>query len=441
MHRSLPSALATLAAPLLVGAAVQAQSFTFLDPNFTQELYAVDPSFLGGVAFAPNGDVWADHCAFSGSALERWDNSATTLINGSNVHNKVGTFPSNAGCGLTNHPNGTLYTNTSNGVVQLDVNTAVQIGVPFGTPGNALGITPDPISGDLVYVAADGSLAFVTSDLSTNTGTYSTVTTGNFLDGIFFDPTGQFVFCANRSPIFRCTIIDRNGALVQQVDLPSEPDGIAFHDKEGFVLTINLDGTISRLDFPNQDYSLSPTITLFASGGFRGDLSQVGPDGSLYLTQAGTRYDDGTVTGENSIVRITGGFSTPPGACPGTAVHFGSGVAGLNGKVPNLRIGCPAIGTSIVVNVEDGRANTVGCLLLGLAQTTAPLYAGTLYVDQTFVTETHALDGNGEAALPFTIPNDPSFVGVNYFMQAGYVDAAAAQRVSLTDALMITMGG
>ena len=52
-------------------------------------------------------------------------------------------------------------------------------------------------------------------------------------------------------------------------------------------------------------------LSLFASGGFRGDLSQVGADGCLYLTQDGTRYDDGTVTNEDSLVQICGGFAPP----------------------------------------------------------------------------------------------------------------------------------
>jgi sugar lactone lactonase YvrE len=94
--------------------------------------------------------------------------------------------------------------------------------------------------------------------------------------------------------------------------MTSEPDGIAFHaSTPKFVVTDNTDGTMTRFDFPADDYTQVPVQSVFASGGFRGDLSQVGADGCLYLTQAGTRYDNGVVTGENSLVQICGGFAPP----------------------------------------------------------------------------------------------------------------------------------
>jgi uncharacterized repeat protein (TIGR01451 family) len=94
--------------------------------------------------------------------------------------------------------------------------------------------------------------------------------------------------------------------------MTSEPDGIAFHaSPPRFVVTNNNNGTMTRFDFPADDFTQVPAQSVFASGGFRGDLSQVGADGCLYLTQEGTRYDDGTVTAENSLVQICGGFAPP----------------------------------------------------------------------------------------------------------------------------------
>jgi hypothetical protein len=94
-----------------------------------------------------------------------------------------------------------------------------------------------------------------------------------------------------------------------------DPDGIAFKaTAPKFVVSNNGDGTITRYDFPGDDYTQTPTQSLLAAGGFRGDLSQVGPDGCLYVTQAGTRFDDGTVGSTNSLVRICSGFAPPPGA-------------------------------------------------------------------------------------------------------------------------------
>ncbi len=291
------------------------QSFTFLAPGFTQQIIGVSTSFFGGVAFAPDGDPLVDFCGYSGSPLHRFDlGGATTTVNGTALY-PSSLMSSNAGCGITTHPDGNLYSNTGLGVVRLNANTGAQIGSAFGPPGNALGITPDPQTGNLVYVGSDGTIRFVNSAFTTS-GVFSTVTTGNFVDGIYFDPTGNFLFLANRIPSFRLTILNRAGALVRHVPMTSEPDGIAFHAiAPKFVITNNTDGTITRFDFPGDDFTQAPSQSLFASGGFRGDLSQVGPDGCLYLTQDGTRYNDGTVTGENSLVRICPNFAPP--VCPG----------------------------------------------------------------------------------------------------------------------------
>ncbi|NUN96317.1 MAG: hypothetical protein HUU16_09105 [Candidatus Omnitrophica bacterium] len=301
---------------VLAPVVVDAQPYTFIQPGFTQEVYAVSAGFMGGVAFAPDGDVLVSPCAFSGGSLRRFDAQTTVPMSGSNIHPQVADLPSNAGCGLTNHPNGSLYTNTSGGVVRLNADTGVVISGPFGPAGNALGITPDPLTGELVYVGSSSNLIEAVNPALTTSRNFATLNAAEvgFVDGLFFDPTGQFLFLANRSPVFRLTIVDRNGNLVQHVPLPSEPDGIAFRaTSPRFVLTNNLDGTISRIDFPGDDFTQTPTVSLFASGGFRGDLSQVGPDGCLYLTQDGVRFADGTTSSENSVVRICGGFATPPG--------------------------------------------------------------------------------------------------------------------------------
>lgn len=287
------------------------QSFTSLHPGFTQEIFGVSPVFMGGVAFAPDGDPWVDECLFSSSSLTRFDAQGTTTeVNATRLHPSTIT-PSGAGCGLTNHPNGSLYSNTGSGVVRLDGATGAQTAGPFGTPGNALGIAVDPVSGDLIYSAANNDLHRVDPGLTT-TSLFSTATVG-FVDGIAFDPSGDFLFVADRGD--HLTIVRRDGTLAQSVLVPHEPDGISFHaSAPRFVVTNNTDGTMTRFDFTGDNYAATPTQTPFASGGFRGDLSQVGPDGCLYLTQDGTRYDNGTTTDENSLVRICPGFAPPPGA-------------------------------------------------------------------------------------------------------------------------------
>ena len=286
------------------------QSFTTLDAGFTQEIFGVIPTFAGGVAFAPDGDVWVDNCSGSGSSLHRMDLQSTTVVNTTTIHPTT-TVPSNAGCGLTNHPDGFLYTNTGFGVVRLNADTGVQDGVAMGPPGNALGIAPSPTTAELVYVGSDSTISAV-DPTDGSSRTFSTVTTGNFVDGIFFNPDGSKLFLANRSPVHQLTILNLDGTLDRNIPLTAEPDGIAFHFQSGDVMTNNTDGTISRIDLGTD------TVTTFASGGFRGDLAQVGSDGCWYVTQASTRYDDSTTSGENSVVRICGGFVAPPGVATPT---------------------------------------------------------------------------------------------------------------------------
>ncbi len=295
------------------------QSFTFLQQPFTQELYgtASVSNLLGGVAFAPNGDVWADNCWYGGSPLYRFAKGSTYQQNATSLHTST-IVPSAAGCGLTNHPDGYLYSNTSRGVTKLDANTGAFLAT-LGSPGNALGITVDPQTNDLVYVGANCAIL----RLNPSTGVSSIFTTlyaanACGTDGIAFDPTGSYLLLS--VPEWGVGVLDRRGALVQQIFLSNRPDGISVHSTTPlFVVTNNNDGSITRLDFPNNDLTRAPTQTIFASGGFRGDQSQVGADGCIYLTQNGTRFNDGTASYSNSIVRICPGFAPSPGVASPSA--------------------------------------------------------------------------------------------------------------------------
>ena len=288
-----------------------AAPFTFLQPGFTQELYGVATSFLGGVSFAPDGDVWSSEC-HDFSPLYRFDKQTTVNVNSTSIHPQVvgSPFSSNATCGMTNHPDFHIYANTFVGVLRLDADTGAQLAEPFGPAGNGLGIAVDPaLPNDIYYVVnSDGTVHRVDETL-TSTSLFSTVTTGDLIDGMSWDPAGNYLFLANRSPVFRLTILRKDGTLVQHVNMSSEPDGITFNSSQHFVVTNNTDGTMSRFDFPGNDFTQAPVQSLFASGGFRGDFSAVGTDGCIYLTQDGTRYDNNVVTGEDSVVRICGDFT------------------------------------------------------------------------------------------------------------------------------------
>ncbi|MGH1491604.1 MAG: Ig-like domain-containing protein [Acidimicrobiales bacterium] len=290
------------------------QSFTFLEAGFTQDLIGVDPGFMGGVAFAADGDPLVSPCTRGGGSLRRFDLGATPIpVNGSELA-PVSSVASSAGCGLTSHPNGDIYSNTSSGVVRINPETGALIEGPFGDGGNALGITVNPQTAELAYVGARGEVFAVDPELG-SMRVLSNALQGKFLDGLFFSPSGNFLFAADRTSQALAVLDTVDGSLVQSVPLGREPDGVAFHaTAPQFVLTVNLDGTITRIDFENDEFTGPATTSLFASGGFRGDLSEVGPDGCLYLTQNGVRYADGTTGTSNSLVRICGDFAPPAGA-------------------------------------------------------------------------------------------------------------------------------
>jgi hypothetical protein len=321
--------------------AVPGQSFTFLASGFTQELIGVstdllDPEFgiLGGVAFAGDADPIVAECQFQGTRIHRFDLGSTSPVHGSDIRAET-ILPSQGGCGMVNHPDGSVYVAMNdgiNGIASVDRNTGAFSGF-MGPPANALGIAVDPTNGHLVYAGQD--CRFTTEctliDLDPSSGSWSvfallTADDTDLIDGMYFDPSGEYLFLSNRSPQFRLTILNREGCLglssdsciAQHVPMTSEPDGVAFHaSSPKFVVTNNIDGTMTRFDFPGDDYSAPPAPSVFASGGFRGDLTQVGPDGCIYLTQDGVRYDDLTESApedpDNSVVRVCGGFAPPPG--------------------------------------------------------------------------------------------------------------------------------
>jgi hypothetical protein len=327
----------TLLATVATGmpAARAAGQFTSVQPGLTMSLYGTGGGFFGGVAFAPDGSPLVDECRGSGSPLHRFD--AATLLpatHGTTTLHQEQVFPSAAGCGLTNHPDGTLYSNTYLGVTNLDPATGMLLRT-IGQPGNSLGIAVDPQTGRLVYVARDCNFTLTCTLLSTDPATGATTTfailpsaESQYIDGIAFDPTGNYLFASNRAPSYRVTILDRAGVVVQDVAMPREPDGIAFHvaGDEPYVLVNDTAGSLDRLDFPNALYALPPAISTVATGGFRGDLLQVGPDGCVYATQDGARYDDGTVDNDReSLVQVCPGFAPPPGVgnLTGHAVALG----------------------------------------------------------------------------------------------------------------------
>lgn len=336
--RAVAAALVVVACAPAAASAAVGQPFTTLQSPYTQALYGTSNVFFGGVAFSPQGDVWVDECSFSGSPLHRFSATQQHFTHGTTVHDES-TVASSAGCGLTNGPGGRLYSNTSGGVARIDASTGAPIDI-VGAPGNALGITVDPRNQHVVYVGADcrfsGTCTIFSLDTATGTSVPFAQLSGSqaaFVDGITFDPSGDHLLLSIRSPGFALGVVNRAGTLVRSTPISSEPDGLSFHSTDPeFAVTNNNDGTMTRFDFPGGDLSQTPTQTQFASGGFRGDLSLVGADGCIYLTQSGAHYLDGTTTGENSIVQICPGFAPSPGVTHDHLVYVALGDSYSSGE-------------------------------------------------------------------------------------------------------------
>src|SRR2546425_6203192 len=159
-------------------------------------------------------------------------------------------------------------TGPSYGVVKVDPNTGAVLD-KFGPRGNALGIAVNPVadpvthSNHLVYVGRDCSstvygMSCTLYDidphpaLGTPTATifsaFDPFVDVGYVDGLYFDPSGAFVFLDNRFPSERLTVLRKTSsitaAFAQHVDVSSEPAGIGFHAK--FIATNNTDGTMTR---------------------------------------------------------------------------------------------------------------------------------------------------------------------------------------------------
>lgn len=477
------------------------RAFTSLATGYTQELIATadvgtfpqNPSIarvLGGVAFAPDGDVWSADCLFQNTRLHRFDlQTFRAPIHGtSSLRHESLTVDTQGGCGLTNHPDGALYSNSVQGVWKLDAETGLSIAGPIGQPGNALGITVDPVSHHVIYPGNDCHDQLVPGATTctlwdTNPADGTTVpfamfprTDVPFVDGLYFDSTGNFLFVTNRTEetvttpegeieLNRLTIVSRPAGpvlapgteqIVRHLPVTSEPDGVAFHSVEHFVVTNDeAGGTMTRFDFPGGDYAQEPGPyteiqpvdgagdpvgapirvygTAFAAGGHRGDLTQVGPDGCIYATQGrhflatdfGTRYDDLTETSEDSIVRICsttpGGFEPPPGvdAPSSTGSLAGSAYLDVNGNHA-IDSGDQFLGG--VPITLSGAASGSAATTAGPAPayTFADLAAGSYAVSAPSVFDGFALSASTAASQPATITSAGEDVtGLDFLYEAG----------------------
>lgn len=562
-----------------------AQSFLVLDPDengnprtpvrFTQELFAttqLDPfsgqtaKVLGGVAFAPNGDVWSAECLDNFSTLHRFARSQyRDLVPSEGNHFTITprielpAVSTEAGCGIVNHPDGLIYSNNAGkyqeevsaspiaaasvvstpsasaptvlypgGVTRLHADTGLPVPWPngeirpAGPAGNALGIATDPVTQHLVYAGEDcddkGELRPTCTFWSLDPGDATTPPSATmwaqvphvempFVDGIYFSKDGQYLFVTNRtdrlydvpnaSPIAvnlitvlrRPALTGQLAQVVQHIPMATEPDGISFHTSGQFLVTNDEEGgTMTRFDFPNgfdNPPSNARTLTVFsgigdetieltlfgmpfATEGHRGDLSQVGPDGCIYATQGrdfsiynpGTRYDNGDVTTEDSIVKIcatpgNGGFEPPPGVTndptPSGSIE-GSAYLDVNGNhtiEPTIDQFLAGVSVTLSGAASNTTTTTAGP---APAYSFASLAAGSYSVSAPTTFGGYALSANTAAVQSATISAAGEHVtGLDFLYEAGslsgsvYLDQNDNGSLDEADALLgnveVTLSG
>ncbi|MFA7297694.1 MAG: Ig-like domain-containing protein, partial [Dehalococcoidia bacterium] len=323
---------------------------TFVSPpgtTLTQDLLGVIPggSFTGGVAFAPDGDIWVSECRQgNGDGIlyrfdaQTWVPASSMGFGTSEPVHPVVTVGSglNIGCSLVNHPNGSLYGNSWNGIVRLDAKTGAIIGGPslgaIADPfpynvGKTTSIATDPQTGDLYYLTnGDGTGGHALWRANPALTTHTLVSSSAFqpysdVDGFYFSPDGNFIWAATRdfaTSTFAVVKWSRaSNAIVDSFPISGAfgegPDGISFQTTTGYVMTNTVAGSF---------YAITPTLPASPTNpfqvappgsGFRGDLSNVGPDGCIYQTNNLTRFASGLVAGNTSLTRICPNFAPPAG--------------------------------------------------------------------------------------------------------------------------------
>jgi hypothetical protein len=357
----------------LCAAAVRADgpghSFTSITTGYSQELFGVTVTpvaegALGGVALSPDGDVWAAECGFS-NLLHRFDRDTTSpdghggMIHPESTVDLSQFAPIPNGCGLVNIPgqqymgHTAFFVNTSTGLWPFDATTGQPIlfgplNSAWDDAGNGRGIAVDPVPdgplNHIVYTGDDCDPAYAQATCTIRDYNLLNASTRAFarfarsanesIESLYFSPDGSSLFASYRdwdTATHGLLVIARRAVLlgigetddmqiVRRIPMSAMPQGMAFHASGNFAVTLNEDGTMTQLSFPGASFTGVPTQAGFASGGFKGGLLQVGPDGCIYAPQgrmdggsSGVRFGDDAESDSDSIVRICGGFTPAPG--------------------------------------------------------------------------------------------------------------------------------
>jgi len=354
MKRPLGTCLVVLTAlaSQLIATSAQGTQYPYLDPSYTQEIYA-GPGVDAGMAWTSGNNLLTRN----GSTIREYSLTQNTSHQGTPLHGVIATHTitglNNSGTGMTNGLDGYIYAVTSLGLQRFNPsNWAAPAQTLAGTAGGVYGIT----------TLSDGKIAYTDSASNSNVyvydpvgGTNTLIYTSNALvDGMVSGPSGNLAITGQTNSTI--TILTAAGSVVNSFATTHFPDGLAFsaNASSSTLYSNNNDGTISKYVL-GPGYTGLPVITDIATGsGAYGDLASVGPDCAFYVSQfengsyhgatpgVGTNWDNAVTNAESSIIRI-GGIVGPDGSIigcefytplhdvpePSTIVMLVIGMAGL----------------------------------------------------------------------------------------------------------------
>ncbi len=292
----------------------EAVQFSFLNPAYTQEIYA------GPVVGIPGAWTSSNHLlGRTGSTADIVEYSPTqnAIYQGTNLHGIIATHTItglSAGVGLTKGLNGFLYAPTSVGLQRIDPsNWAAPAVTVASVPSAGFGINTLP-SGKIVYAAGSGSNDLRIYDPTSNADN-SVFIAPTLIDDIETSATGIIALAGQSTNSI--ILLNSSGSVLTSFPTVGFPDGLAFGTSVAPPTLYSNDnqGTITEYVF-GSGYAFAPTMTnIIASGGSYGDIATVGPDCAFYVSQFfnggfhgsalfGTNWDNGVTNNDPSIIRI-----------------------------------------------------------------------------------------------------------------------------------------
>jgi hypothetical protein len=227
----------------------------------------------GGMAFPSSGGVLVDDAA----------GNVRLFPTDTDGQNAASVPPTPGSPGLADAPrgitslNGLLYMalNSANEVVQVSDTGIVQAVVARNIPG-AIGITADPLNGQLFVSASNG---IYDVDPASQT---ATIFVNTIADGLSFDRSTNRLYAATASQVVGWDVQSKVQMFTSQM-IAGNPDGIAVGTggTAGFLIVNTNAGNLDLIYLP------ANSLSVIASGGSRGDFVTVDPNnGTLLITQS-----------------------------------------------------------------------------------------------------------------------------------------------------------